>query len=224
MSPLKPQTRFLVRGSALLIAFLTLWWFALLTPMLWALEGVGGVVGGLLLGGRNGELIHQNATGDWTFHVPLEMTLTSPAGQPAQQVHSIDFDMPRSDVIAFTFSLPVFWAIALALPGWRRNWRPLVIGTVLTAALELMLLLAFAEISAHKAAAQLSGIEGAADTWILRFGEYLAVSVLPYAAPMIIALVVNPGLRWEVFRWGANPDFSGTAPLTTRKSLKKTRK
>lgn len=221
MSPPKAQTRFLLRGSALLIAFLTLWWFALLTPMLWVLEGVGGLAGGLLLGASNGELIHQNASGDWTFHVPLEMTLSSQAGQPAQQVHSIDFDMPRSDVIAFTFSLPVFWAIALAMPGWRRNWRPLVLGTVITATLEVVLLVAFAEISAHKAAAQLSGIEGAADTWILRFGEYLAVSVLPYAAPMIIALAVNPGLRWQIFQWGADPDLQRPAPLTARKSMKK---
>jgi len=223
MPPLRPQARFLLRGSGLLIGLLTLWWFALLTPMLWVLESAGGVFGGLLLGGRNGELIHQNPAGDWSFHVPLEMTLAPAAGQPAQQVHSIDFDMPRSDVIAFTFSLPVFWAIALALPGWRQNLRPLVIGTALTAGLELVLLVAFAEVSAHKAAAQLSGVEGAADAWILRFGEYLAVSVLPYAAPFFIALAVNPRLRWQIFQWGADPESSRPVELPERKSLKKGR-
>ena len=34
MRPLKPQTRFLLRASVLLAAWLSLWWFALLNPML----------------------------------------------------------------------------------------------------------------------------------------------------------------------------------------------
>jgi hypothetical protein len=51
MPKLKPQTRFLLRGSALLVGLLTLWWFALLNPMLAVLHGSGGVLGGLVLGG-----------------------------------------------------------------------------------------------------------------------------------------------------------------------------
>jgi hypothetical protein len=206
MPELKPQTRFLLRGSALLIALLSLWWFVLLNPLLYALEGAGGVAGRLVFGGKSGELIQETPTGDWTFRVPLEMTIPAAPGQPAQQVHSIDFDMPRTDIIAFTFSLPVFWAVALAIPGFRRNLRPLAIGTAIMAGVELVFLLIFAEISAHKAAAQLvAGSQGAGEEWLLHFGEYLTVSVLPYAVPFIVAFAVNRDLRWQVFQWGTDP-------------------
>ena len=96
MQKLKPQTRFLLRGSALLIGLLTLWWFVMLNPLLSTLEAAGGMLGALVLGGRSGELIHENPSGDWSFRVPLEKTIPATAGQPAQQLHSIDFDMPRS--------------------------------------------------------------------------------------------------------------------------------
>ena len=82
MPKLKPQTRFLLRGSALLIGLLTLWWFALLNPMLAVLQGSGGVLGGLILGGKNGELINENPSGDWTFCVPLELTVPASPEQP----------------------------------------------------------------------------------------------------------------------------------------------
>ena len=190
----------------LLIGLLTLWWFALLNPMLAVLQGSGGVLGGLILGGKNGELINENPSGDWTFRVPLELTVPASPEQPVpQQVHSIDFDMPRGDVIAFTFSIPVFWAIALAAPGLRRNLSPLLVGTLVMAAVELVLLLVFAEISAHKAAAQLVPGSGAGIAWLLHFGEYLTVSVIPYAAPFMVALAVHRELRWEMLHWGSNP-------------------
>src|SRR5690242_15761381 len=106
MPGLKPQTGFLLRGSALLITLLSIWWFVLLTPLLAALQIGGGIAGALVFGGRNGDLIQENPSGDWTFHVPIEMTIPPGPGNPvAQQIHSIDFDIPRVDAIAFTFSL-----------------------------------------------------------------------------------------------------------------------
>jgi hypothetical protein len=148
MPKLKPQTRFLMRGSALLVGLLSLWWFLLLSPMLYMLKGAAGVF----------LPIQENASGDWTLRVPLERTLPATPQQPvAQQIHSIDFDMPRGDATAFTFSLPVYWAIILAAPGVRRNLRPLLVGTAVMAAVELAMLLVFAEISARNTAAQLAG-------------------------------------------------------------------
>jgi hypothetical protein len=215
MPELKPQTRFLLRGSALLIALLSLWWFALLNPMLSVLETAGGVLGGLVFGGRSGELIQETPSGDWTFRVPLEMTLPASPGQPAQQVHSIDFDMPRTDVIAFTFSLPVFWAVVLAAPGMRRNLRPLALGTAVMIVVELILLLVFAQISARKAAAQLvPGAQSAGAAWLLHFAEYLTVSVLPYAVPFVAAFAVHPELRWHVFRWGTDPSIPRVSEMS----------
>jgi hypothetical protein len=209
MPKLKPQTRFLLRGSALLVAMLSLWWFLLLSPVLYVLKGAAGVF----------LPIQENRSGDWTLRVPLEMTLPATPRQPvAQQVRSIEFDMPRSDVIAFTFSLPIYWAILLAAPGVRRNLRPLLVGTALMAAVELAMLLVFAQISAHNQAAQLAGSEDAAGRWARRLGEYLIATVLPYATPFVVALSLHRELRGEIFPWNKDvetpppPPTGGRAP------------
>jgi hypothetical protein len=192
MSKLRPQTRFLLRGSGLLVGLLTLWWFLLLSPMLYLLKGAAGAF----------LTIQENPSGDWTLRVPLEKTLPATPQQPvAQQVHSIDFDMPRSDLIAFTFSLPVYWAIILAAPGVRRNLRPLLVGTAVMAAVELAMLLMFAEISAHNTAAQLGDGGDAAGKWARHLGEYLLTGVLPYATPFVVALSLHGELRREIFSW-----------------------
>jgi hypothetical protein len=207
MPKLKPQSRFLLRGSVLLVCLLSLWWFLLLSPMLSMLQGAAGAF----------LLIQENPSGDWTLRVPLEMTLPATPEQPvAQQVHSIDFDIPRSDVIAFTFSLPVYWAIILAAPGVRRNLRPLLVGTVVMAAVEVAMLLVFAEISARGTAAQLSGGEDAVGKWARQFGGYLLASVLPYATPFVVALWLHRGLRTEIFPWSSAVEAPASAPPVDR--------
>lgn len=221
MSSLKPQTRFLLRGSALLVAMLSLWWFALLTPLLRGLQGAGAIAGGIFLGGRSSDLIRENPDLSWTFHVPLERTLPAGPGRPlAQQIHSIDFDIPRADIVTFTFSLPVLWAILLAAPGLRRNLRPLALGTALMAGLEVALLLLFAEIEAHKAAQQFAGAEaGAFEQWSVRFGDYLLSAALPYVLPFVVAFAVHRELRWRVFEWSLGERPPGEhAPTDTADS------
>jgi hypothetical protein len=184
----KPQTRFLLRGSALLICLLTLWWFVLLGPMLYLLKGAAGVF----------LPIEENSSGGWTLRVPLEKTLPPTPQQPvARLIGSVDFDMPRGDAVTFIFSLPVYWAIILAAPGVRRNFRPLVVGTLVMSAAEILLLLGFAELTALSAASQLSGAGHVAE-WFRQVGVYLVVGVLPYAAPFIVALSLHDELRSEV--------------------------
>ena len=215
MQKLKPQTRFLLRGSALLVGLLSLWWFLLLSPMLYMLKGAAGAF----------LLIQENPSGDWTLRVPLEKTLPATPQQPvAQQVHSIDFDMPRSDVIAFTFSLPVYWAIILAAPGLRRNLRPLLAGTAVMAAVELAMFLAFAEISARNTAAQLAGGADAVGKWARQFGEYLLASVLPYATPFVVALSLHRGLRAEILPWSNAVEALATAPPLDRAHRRRSKK
>src|ERR1019366_2924277 len=63
MPKLKPQTRFLLRGSALLVGLLSLWWFLLLSPMLYMLKGAAGAF----------MLIQENPSGD-------AATASSPTG------------------------------------------------------------------------------------------------------------------------------------------------
>jgi hypothetical protein len=203
MRKLKPQTRFLLRGSALLVALLSLWWVLLLSPMLYLLKGGAGAF----------LTIEENASGSWTMRVPLEQWLPATPQEPAQQIHSIQFDVPRGDVTAFTFSVPVFWAIILAAPGIRRSLRPLLLGTALMAAVELAMLLAFAEISAHNTAAQLAGGGDAAGQWARRLGEYLLASVLPYATPFVVALSLHGELRGAIFAWTGAAAAPVPAPL-----------
>lgn len=190
MGGLKPQTRFLLRGSVLLAGALALWWFVLAGPMLYLLRGaVGSFVG-----------MQENLTGDYTLRVPFEANLPATPGNPtAQKIRSIDFDMQRGDAIAFTFSLPVFWAIMLAAPGVRRNLRSLVLGTGLLAVIELAMLVAFAHLTAWNAVAQIAGDTDAGGKWSRAVGDYLITNVLPYIVPVITALSLHSELRKQVF-------------------------
>jgi hypothetical protein len=189
---LKPQTRFLLRGSALLVSSLVLWWFVLRGPMLTLLRA-----GVELLGG---EVAGETASGDWTMRVSLEGVIPANGQRAAQEVHSVEFDIAHADINAFTFSLPVYWAIMLAIPGLRRSVRPLVIGTAIVAALELALMFAYLNIVAHTTAGQLGVPQGGGVKWLLHFGEYLVVTVIPYAAPFLIALGLHRDLRGQIFK------------------------
>lgn len=68
---------------------------------------------------------------------------------------------------------------------------------------ENVLVVWFMEISAHKVAAQLYVSQGQPASWPLRFGEYLVVNVIPYAAPFLMAIALHRELRWQMLRWGS---------------------
>jgi hypothetical protein len=203
----KSQAGFLLRGSALLVVLLLLWWFVLLNPMLFLLRGSVEICWSLLFTGE--KLITELSSGDWSLRVPLEATIPDSPGHPGPtEIHSIEFDVARSDMMTFTFSLPVYCAIVLAAPGIRRSLRPLILGTILVAVLEIILFLAFAEISAHHAAGQLSGQQSDISKWFLRFGDYLVIDAVPYAAPFVIALCLHRELRCRMFQWGSSELFA----------------
>ena len=203
MPAVSPQTRFLLRGSVLLISSLILWWFFLVNPLLFFLRGALEVTGSLFYGSAVHDLVTETSSGDWSFRVPMDIVLPPSPEQPTGAlVHSIDFDMPRSDVTAFTFSLPVFWAIVLAAPGIRRALWPLIHGSMLVMLLEIVLVVCFVQISAYKVAAQMQPAQGQAASWLLRFSEYMVVNVIPYAAPFLIAIALHRELRWQMLGWG----------------------
>jgi hypothetical protein len=207
MRVLEPQTRFLLRGSALLAGLLTLWWFVLLGPMLNLLKGAA----------RAFVFIEETSKGDWSIRVPFEKILPATRDHPvAQEIRSIDFDLPRDDAIAFTFSLPVYWAIILAAPGGRRRLRSLLLGTGLVSAIELALFLVFAQITAGNAVSQFGGIEDADGKWIRHVGEYMVVNVLPYALPFVVALSIHRELRVKVLASGEDSKPAGCSTLVGR--------
>lgn len=183
MRALEPQTRFLLRGSALLAGLLALWWFVLAGPMLYLLKGAASAL----------IEIDEHPSGDWTVRVPIDITLHA----TSQQIQSIDFDITRGDAATFTFSLPVLWAVLLAAPRWKP--RALLLGTVVMAAIELALLLAFAQITGRESASQLAGADDAVGQWLRHLGIYLTVSVLPYVAPFVVAFTLHRELRDGVF-------------------------
>ncbi len=194
------KTRFLLKGSALLILFLIVWWFLLLDPLLFLLRVSVEDLGSLIFGTDSRGLIQETGSKDWSFRIPMELT-TAPSVRQSlpPQVRAIEFDIVRSDLIAFTFSLPVFWAIHLAASGLHRGRRQLFAGTIAVAALEIVLLLVFVEISARGVAEQITQSQGDAEKWVLRFIGYLVADVIPYIGPFGIALAVNRDLRSHVF-------------------------
>jgi hypothetical protein len=194
----------------LLVVLLACWWFVLSNPLLMLLR-VSAEIGWDMFGNNSGQLISETPAGDWSLRVPVRFTMPeSPQQLGPVKIHSVDFDVARTEAIAFTFSLPVYWAIILAAPNVRRNLRPLALGSIVVAILEAMLFLAFAEISAHNVAAQWSRQAPDSSDWFLRFAYYLVVNVIPYVAPFLIAVAFHHEFSGQIF-WRVHPKAVGVS-------------
>jgi hypothetical protein len=210
---LRPQTRFLLLGSALTVALLILWWLVLLNPLLTLLRGAVDACGIVIWSGQATFSVTETRGGGWSFEVPLEATVPPSATNPApQEIHSIGFDMEHSEVGAFAFGLPVFWALMLAAPGWRRNLRPMLWGTLAMAVLEIALVLVTAELMAHITLARMVRAHDPVGHWFLRYGHALTVNAIPYLMPFVVALGAHRELREQVFDWaGREPVAANVA-------------
>jgi hypothetical protein len=200
MLTLRPHARFLLRSSVLLIGMLGLWWFALRVPMLFLLRESETVVLRLLSSDGSKEPVTEDPSGDWSFRIPVDDTeraLSRDTGPV--RFRAIEFTIPRADVVLFTFSVPVYWAIALAAPRVRSALRPLLWGTAVMAVVEVISLLALVEIGAHAAIAQMRPSADGLDAWLREFGNDLIVGVIPFAAPVLAAVAFHPGLRSQIF-------------------------
>lgn len=202
MPTVNPQTRFLARASLLVILLLVFWWFILINPLTSLLKGSVQIFGSMFWGGAASELIKETPSADWSVDFPLDFSLPQPPPQSGiRQVHSVGFDIPRSSVISFTFGLPVFWALILAAPGLRDHWQAALWGTLSIIAIETLLVLIFADISAHRVADQLSHSETDLSKWFLHLGEYLVVNVIPFIAPLLVALTLHKELQQQILGW-----------------------
>jgi hypothetical protein len=219
---LSPPGRFLLRGSLLLAAFLTLWWLVLINPLQSLLQTAAETGGALLFSGRSKLTIANAANGDWTIEVPIQPTVPpTPPGAVPQQIYSIDFDLARSDAGGFTFGLPVFWALILAAPDLRRNWRSLLLGTLAMAVLEVALLLITVKILAYKSLAQLLQSHDPVGGWLLKWGEYLAVNAIPYLLPFAVAIALHRELREQIFQWAAPATAPAPPPPSINRAAKR---
>ena len=185
MVKLKPHVRFLLRGSALLAGMLAFWWLALQPPLLSLLNACEAVV--------LREPVAVDDSGDWNFRVTVDDSAVT------GKFNSIEFTIPRPDVVLFTFSLPVYWAIVLAAGWGKATIRALLWGTAVVLLIEVLSLFTQVKIFAYASLAQLHSLPGGWEVWMREFGTRMITGVIPFAAPMLIAVGLHRGLRSQVF-------------------------
>lgn len=214
----EPQVRLLLRGSALMIVMLAVWWLALRTPMLFLLRVSASIALQLLPRADSVEPIMADPSGDWNFHVPIEDTpgtIQKMSGRV--KFRAMEFTIPRPDVVLFTFSVPVFWAIVLSAPWGRSGIRALLWGTALVSLIEVLSLLAHAEMVAYETAAQLHSAAGGLAAWSRELGTRLVVGVIPFASPVLAAVALHGNLRSQIFPTVTDDKGSGDERRTNRR-------
>lgn len=177
-----PQTAFLLRAVPLLAAMLALWWVALRPPLL-AWERI---TTDLLLSAFPNAPIQTGASvladGTWVLQAPVRVRGFT---------RNVQVALPPRLPLQLTVAIPVFWAILLAAPRSRRAWRAFAAGTAALLLLPPFGLLAYA---AH--IVQLYVFPGAPALLARTIAaiDYIASTVAPYAAPVLLAVAFHPGL------------------------------
>ena len=209
-APASPQLRFFLRGSSLLLAMLALWWWVLLPPLLGGMRLSTDLVLRLLPGGSTSGSVTVDPGGDWTLRVPMPAFLATndavqqafghTPGAPLVKVRSFKLAIAERIPTFFTLSFPLFWALVLAAPRTPRLWRAVAGGTALLALLAMLSLLIYTaftiETNLHLVTAGL-----AYTLWSAV--EYLNINVVPYMAPILIAVWLHAELRGQIFSWNA---------------------
>lgn len=195
---------FLLRGSISLIAVLALWWVLLQNPLLWLLRVSTEFVFSLLPAGNVPALITVATDSDWEFHVPVDDSRTPAQRGGAQPFARMEFSVPREDVLTYTFSLPLYWAVAIAVvmargvtrENLRGAGKQLLIGTTVVILAEALCLIAFAKLTAY------GGLNPDAwSKWWIDLGKYLVTQVLPFVMPLSVLLAIHRDLRMEILSY-----------------------
>jgi hypothetical protein len=189
----RPQLRFLLRSSLLLIGILALWWFGLRTPLLFGLQ--------ILEEAATPAAISVNDSGDWDFRIPVNDI--HPEASGLVRVNHIEFTMPRADVTLFTFSLPFFWAIMLSPPFNRSQIHGLIWGSLAMIAIEVLLLFAAVEINTQGMIAHWHPQGDAWAKWWRQFASYMVTGVIPFFAPVFLAIAFSRELRTGILQFAA---------------------
>jgi hypothetical protein len=219
--PASQQLRFLLRASSLLLVMLAVWWWVLLNPLLAGMRLSTGAVLWLLPGGRSVSEAVVGANGDWLLRVPIPQSLAKEEavqraygrapGAPAVTIRSFRLAIAERVPTFFTLSFPFYWALILAAPRARRLWRAAAGGTALLAVLALLSLLFY---TAYTIETTLHAATSAVALW--GAAEYLNVNVIPYVAPLIVALWLHAELRAHIFAWSAAAGPAEAVPAVRR--------
>jgi len=201
-----PPLRFLLRGSLLVVVMLTVWWLLLLDPLLGILRVSTGLALHLIPGNGSAAQAAYDPFANWVLQVPLPafvqrsyavQKMFDPAIRPVR-LASLRLAIARDVPVLFSLVFPLFWAAALAAPFSRRTWKILLAGTALVYLVSVGGIILY---SIYMIDRNLGYTTGAAHT-VLGFFEYLNMYVVPYAAPLLIALALNADLRAQIFSGG----------------------
>jgi hypothetical protein len=219
---LSDPSRFLLRALLFLALMLALWWLVLLNPLLAGLRLSAELTLRLLPGGSSVSHVTIGPDQNWTFQVPApaavvnqaqtqQMLGAAAAGSGRIKIRSMKVEGAARFPILFTVSLPLYWAILLAAPGWRRLLLRLSCGTAVLAALALLSIAAYA-IRLVGGYFQLTtdGLPG----FLMDSAMYLAAGVVPYLAPVLVALSLDGELRGLILAGEAAPAAALAAPAS----------
>ena len=200
-----PQLRFLLRGSLLVVVMLTVWWMLLLDPLLGALRVSTGLVLRLVPGDGSTAHATNDPSGNWVLQVPLPafvqrsnavQKMFDAAIRPVR-LPSLKLAISRDVPVLFSLVFPLFWAAALAAPFSRRTWKILLGGTALVCLISIGCIILYSVYMIDRNLGYTTGAPNA----VLNFFEYLNMFVVPYAAPLLIALALDADLRSQIFSW-----------------------
>jgi hypothetical protein len=222
---LSDPSRFLLRALVLLALMLALWWLVLLNPLLAGLRLSAELTLRLLPGGSSVSHVTIGADHNWTFQVPApaavvnqertqQMLGAAAAGSGRIKIRSMKVEGAARYPILFTVSLPLYWAILLAAPGWRRLLLRMVCGTVVLATLALLSIAVYAvRLVGGYFQLTTAGLPG----YLTDSAMYLAVGVVPYLGPVLVALSLDGELRGLILGGEAEPAAASAAAAAPRR-------
>jgi hypothetical protein len=204
-----PGFRFLARCAVFSVATISLWYFALLGPLLGAMRVSTEVLLSLAPASYSSAGITADANGDWgtkismpSGKVPPWLSQYVPADRPSPRAVAVQLTIPRGMLGYFTLGLPLFWAVLLAAPRSKRFWRALAFGTTILAATALL----FCPITIGHAAAPYLWAPGSWIGFALDVASYLGSYAVPYVAPFLLAVLLLPELRKILLPWEPEPE------------------
>jgi hypothetical protein len=222
--PLSDPLRFLLRALVLLSLMLALWWLVLLNPLLAGLRLSAELTLRLLPGGSSVSHVTIGPDRNWTFQVPApaavvnqertqQMLGAAAAGSGRIKIRSLKVEGTARYPILFTVSLPLFWAILLAAPGRPRLLR-MACGTAVLAIFALLSIAVYAvRLVGGYFQLTTEGFPG----FLMDSAMYLAAGVVPYLAPVLVALSLDGELRGLILAGEAEPAAASAVSAAPRR-------
>jgi predicted secreted protein len=221
---LSDPSRFLLRALVLLALMLALWWLVLLNPLLAGLRLSAELTLRLLPGGSSVSHVTIGPDRNWTFQVPApaavvnqertqQMLGAAAAGSGRIKIRSLKVEGTARYPILFTVSLPLFWAILLAAPGRPRLLR-MACGTAVLAIFALLSIAVYAvRLVGGYFQLTTEGFPG----FLMDSAMYLAAGVVPYLAPVLVALSLDGELRGLILAGEAEPAAASAVSAAPRR-------